>query len=104
DGGEPFQVRRTLKRWRHNTFGGGLADLSEESLEQKRLEADQGFPSIGRLRDKRVGHSLGTERKRTGRQRQPSFTDIEGELAIEGVEPLVFFGMDVPGRAVARTH
>src|SRR5215203_4291459 len=82
DGGEPLQVRRTLKRWRQNTFGGGLTDLSEESLELKRLEANQSFPSIGRLRNERVGHSLWTERKRTGRQGHPSITDIEGELAI----------------------
>jgi hypothetical protein len=102
DGDEPLHVRRGVKRWRHDAFGGGLTDLPHEPLEQKRLEADQGFASIGRFCDERVGHPLGTERKRTGRQAQPSITDIDGEHTIDDVEPLIFIGMDVPGRAVAR--
>jgi hypothetical protein len=50
DGDEPLHVRRTVERWRQKVFGGGLIDISHESFEQKRSEADQGFPSIGRLR------------------------------------------------------
>ena len=102
DGDEPLHVRRSLKRWRHNTFGGWLTDLSDKPLEQKRLEANKGFPSLGRLRDERMGHPLGAKRERTGRQAQPSIADIEGELPIEDVEPLVFIGVDVLGRAEAR--
>jgi hypothetical protein len=104
DGDEPLHVRRSLKRWRHNTLRGWLTDLSDEPLELTRLEANKGFPSIGRLRDERVGYPFGTESKRTGRQPQPSLTYIDGELTIEDVEPLVFFGMDVPGRAEARRN
>jgi hypothetical protein len=96
DGDEPLHVRRSVKRRRYNAFGGGLTDLPHEPLEQKRLEANQGFTSIGRLRDERMGHSLGAKRKRTGRQRQPRITDIDCELAIDDVEPLIFIGMDVP--------
>jgi hypothetical protein len=104
DGDEPLHVRRSVERRRHNTFGGWLADLPHEPLEQKRLEANKGFPSLGRLRDERMGHPLGAKRERTGRQRKPSIADIEGELAIEDVEPLVFIGVDVPGRAEARRN
>jgi hypothetical protein len=61
DGDEPLHVRRSLKRWRHNTLRGWLADLSDEPLELTRLEANKGFPSMGQLRDERVGHPFGTE-------------------------------------------
>jgi hypothetical protein len=104
DGDEPLHVRRTVERRRHNTFGGWLTDLSDEPLEQKWLEANKGFTSIGRLRDERMRHPLRTEGKRTGRQGQPSIANIEGELTIEDVEPLIFIGMDVPGRAEARRN
>ena len=104
DGDEPLHVRRSVERRRHNTFGGWLADLPHEPLEQKRLEANKGFPSLGRLRDERMGHPLGAKRERTGRQRKPSIADIEGELAIEDVEPLVFIGVDVIVSSMPRTQ
>jgi hypothetical protein len=60
------RVALAVEGRRHNAFGGGPTDLSEESLELKRLEANQGPGCIGRRPDERVGHPLGTERKRTG--------------------------------------
>jgi hypothetical protein len=59
DGDEPLHVRRTVERRRHNTFGGWLTDLSDEPLEQKWLEANKGFTSIGRLRDERMRPPFG---------------------------------------------
>ncbi len=41
DGQEQLHVRRRLGPWRQNALGGGLTDLSQETLELKRLEADQ---------------------------------------------------------------
>src|SRR5215217_4368907 len=95
DGAEPLHVRRAVERWRQNTLGGGLTGYSHEPLEQKRLEANKRFTSIGRLPNERMGHPLRAEGKRTGRQGHPSITDIEGELTLECIEPLVFLGMDV---------
>ena len=95
DGKEPLHVRRSLER-RQNALGGGLTCLSHKTLEQKRLEADQGRRSVC-LRDERVGHSLGTERERTGRQSQARVADVERELAVNDVEPLVLVRVGVPG-------
>src|SRR6266705_1186576 len=96
DGEEPVHVRRGVKRRWQNAFEGGLTDLSQESFEQKRLEADQRSASGGAC-DERVRHPLGAEGKSAARQGQLSVADVEGEFSVEDVEPLVLVGMDVPG-------
>src|SRR6266480_6723213 len=100
---EPRHVRRGVERRWENAFEGGLADLSQESFEQKRLEADQRLASGGAC-DERVRHPLGAEGKSAGRQGQLRVADVEGELSVEDVEPLVLVGMDVPGGAFAGAH
>src|SRR6266545_3988898 len=100
---EPRHVRRGIERRWQNAFEGGLTDLSQESFEQKRLEADQRSASGGAC-DERVRHPLGTEGKSAGRQGQLSVADVECELSVEDVEPLVLVGMDVPGGAIAGAH
>src|SRR5882724_4574009 len=96
-------VRRGVERRWENAFEGWLADLSQESFEQKRLEADQRSASGGAC-DERVRDPLGAEGESAGRQGQPSVADVECEFSVEDVEPLVLVGMDVPGGAFAGAH
>src|SRR5712691_483875 len=103
DGEEPRHVRRGVERRWENPFEGGLTDLSQESFEQKRLEADQRSASGGAC-DERVRNTLGPEGESTGRQVQLSVADVECEFSVEDVEPLVLVGMDVPGGAFAGAH
>ena len=90
-----------LQRRREDALARGLADLAKESLELERLEADEGLAAVG-ARDERVGDALGAEGEAAGRQGQLGVADVERELAVEDVEPLVLLGMDVPGGAFAR--
>src|SRR6266704_6089677 len=103
DGEEPRHVRRGVERRWQNAFEGGLADLSQESFEQKRLEADQRFASGGAC-DERVRNPFGPEGKSAGGEGQLSVADVECELSVEDVEPLILVGMDVPGGAFASAH
>src|SRR5712691_10373375 len=103
DGEEPRHVRRGDERRWEDAFEGGLTDLSQESFEQKRLEADQRSASGG-AGDERVRNPLGTEGESAGRQGQLSVADVEREISVEDVEPLVLVGMDVPGGAFAGAH
>src|SRR6266545_5882228 len=103
DGEQPGHVRRGVERRWQDAFEGGLTDLSQESFEQKRLEADQRSASGGAC-DERVRHPLGAEGESAGRQGQLRVADVEGELSVEDVEPLVLVGMDVPGGAFAGAH
>src|SRR2546428_8264770 len=73
---EPRHVRRGVERRWENAFEGGLTDLSQESFEQKRLEADQRSASGGAC-DERVRNPLGAEGESTGRQVQLSVADVE---------------------------
>ena len=77
-----------------------LADLAQEALEVERREADQRLRSVG-LADERVRDALRAEREGARRQRQPLVTDVDRELALEDVEPLVLVRMDMPRRAFA---
>src|SRR2546426_9496784 len=100
---EPGHVRRGVERRWENAFESGLTDLSQESFEQKRLEADQ-RPASVRAGDERVRNPLGTEGEAAGRQGQLSVADMESERSVEDVEPLVLVGMDVPGGAFTGAH
>src|SRR4051794_24895573 len=86
--------------WRE---GPSPAASSTNALEQERLEADQRLGLV-RLGDEGVRHAPGTECERTGLQRQARVADIDGELAVEDVEPLVLVRVHVPGRALAGTY
>ena len=103
DRGEPRHVGVALHRRRQDALGGRLADLSLESLELHRREADQ-RPRSACLGVEGVRHALGAERERAGLQGQARVGDPEGHLALEDVEPLVLLGVDVPGRADALGH
>ena len=90
-------------RGRQDAFESRLADLSLESLELHRREADQHL-RYTRLYVERVRHAFGAERERAGLQRQLRVRDPDGHLAIEDVEPLLLLGMDVPRRADTRRN
>src|SRR5215218_7141017 len=97
---QPLQIRRSGKRWRQYALRRRLADLVQEALEVEGLEADQRLRPVG-LAEEGVGHAFGAERERAGRERKALLPDVDGELALEHVEPLVLVGVDVPGRALA---
>ena len=66
---ESRHVGRAVERRREDAIDRGLADLSQESLEQERLEADEGLASGG-AGDEGVRNALGTEGESAGRQIQ----------------------------------
>ena len=76
DRDQPRHVGGAFGRGRQDAFEGRLADLSLESLELHRREADERPRSTG-LRVERVRHSLGAERERAGPQRQFRVRDPE---------------------------
>src|SRR3954468_8011610 len=84
-------------------LGRGLADRAQEALEVERREADQRLRTVD-LADERVRDALRPERERARRQRQALVADVNGEFALDHVEPLVLVRVDVPRRALARTH
>src|SRR5262249_58913147 len=53
-------------------------------------------------REEGVGHAPGAEGKPAGGQGQVLVADVELELALADVEPLVLIAVDVPGGADAR--
>jgi hypothetical protein len=53
--------------------------------------------------DEGVGDSLRAERERAGREREAPVADVDREVPLEDVEPLVLVRVDVPRRAVARS-
>ena len=65
---EPGHVRRGVERRWENVFEGGLTDLSQESFEQKRLEADQRSASGGACDawHAATGAALSSARARSG--------------------------------------
>src|SRR5215211_1653223 len=80
-------------------------DLPLRYLPLSITQEASGHPARWPRTQKRAGvqyhctaHCYRTERKRTGGHGQTRIADIEGQLAIEDVEPLVLVGMDVPGR------
>ena len=52
--------------------------------------------------DERVRHALGAEREPARRQIQARVADVEREVPVEHVEPLILLGVDVPRRPVGR--
>src|SRR3954452_621562 len=100
DRDQPGHVRRRLEPRRQHPLGRRLADLVQETLELEGLEANQRLRSLG-LTEEGVRHAFGAEGECARRQRQALLADVDGELALEHVEPLVLFRMNVPRRPLA---